>query len=130
MAETRAEQILGRMSEIAPFIISAGLGVTGAGIHAASNIWQAKRRTREKIQQAGLGGEHQQAKQQLSTLRRQHYLGLHTPGNAAAIKQKYLAQKQRVKNIETQGLHQYHASLAQNPVEHATMKRQELLTHQ
>lgn len=128
MIITRAEKLLQIVDEVIPLALPYALGAVTAGAHIAHQVWQSKRRTAEKIQQAGLGGEHQQAKRDLGNLRRQNYLGLHAPGHAETIKKKYLAQKQKVKDIENRGLQHYHATLSQNPTEHAAAKRQELLT--
>lgn len=121
---TRAEKILRLVEEvISPFVAAAAIGAGTAAIHATSQLYQAKRRTTEKIQQAGLGAEHQQTKARLSTARKHNIatLGLSTRARANVI-----AQKNKLKDIKNRGLQHYQATLSQNPAQHAQGARSEL----
>jgi len=124
---TRAEDILYAIGEVidAPFVYG-GISALAAGAHIARSVWQAKHNTREKLQQAGFGAEHQQAKSDLGKLRRQRY-GIHTPAHSLELKQKYLAQKAKVRDVENRGLQHYHATLAQNPIHQAAVRHHELV---
>lgn len=122
---TRAQNILMMVEGIHPLALGAGIGLATAGIHVASQIYQAKRRTAEKVQQAGMGAEHQQAKSQLSHMRKQNIASLGLRGGLAG---KIQAQKARVKGIENKGLQHYQATLSQNPAHHAQVVRNELST--
>ena len=126
---TRAQEILSMVDEqgIHPLALGAGISLATAGVHAASQIYQAKRRTAEKVQQAGLGAEHQQAKRQLGHMRRQNIATLGFRGSLAG---KIQAQKAKVKSIENRGLQHYQSTLSQNPAQHAQAARNELATQQ
>jgi hypothetical protein len=135
MASDRATSILQHIDEIVsaavgalPFALPAAIGAISATTNTLLRSRMQQRATAEKIQQSGLGAEYHQAKRDVSQLRRQHYLGLHSPQQASEIKQKLLAAKAHLKDVENRGLHQYHATLAQNPVQHQQVKRQELTT--
>lgn len=124
---TRAERVLQKVDEVVPLILAAsGVGAAMGAANIAHQIHQAKRRTAEKVQQAGMGAEHQQAKQDLHTLQktRVKHLGLASQG----MKDKIQASKARVKHIENAGLHKYHQGLAQNPQNHVQAKQTELTT--
>lgn len=117
---TRAEEILRMIPEqFNPFLVMSP-AVVGASI--AHGVYQAKRRTAEKVAQAGMGQQHQQAKRELSTLRRKNVATLGLSGGLAG---KVAAQKARVKNIETQGLAKFHQTLSANPQQQAQVRRQE-----
>ena len=119
---TRAEEILQYIDEqnISPFLAISPV-VVGASI--AHGVWQAKRRTAEKVQQAGMGAQHQQAKRELSSLRRRNVATL---GLSGRLSGKVAAQKAKVKGIENQGLQKFQQALGSNPENQQQVKRQEL----
>jgi hemerythrin-like domain-containing protein len=123
---TRAERILQHIYEIAPILIASGIGAVVGAANIAHQMHQAKKRTAEKVQQAGMGVEHQQAKQNLHSLQktRVKHLGLASQG----MKDKIQASKAHVKHIENTGLQKYHQGLAQNPQNHVQAKQTELTT--
>lgn len=147
---TRAEYILQQVYEFEP--VTASLVAAGAAANIAHQVWQAKRRTAEKVQQAGLGAEHQKAKKDLGALQKQKYLHLgigtkatkqiqpqvhvQAPGSGEApqtvnrpgLKQRIEAQKAKVKDIENKGLQHYQSTLGQNPAQQNAARQRELNT--
>ncbi len=124
MMKTRAESLLLSLDEISPYLIYGGIGALSTAAHLTNAAWQAKRRTREKVAGAGMGGEHRQAKQDLHGLRMQHS-PFHTSAQSSLLKQKLQDQKAKIRDIESRGLHQYHSTLGQNPAEHAAAVQRE-----
>lgn len=116
---TRAEQILKQIDEVVPIAVPAiGAALTAANI--AHQVYQAKRRTREKVAQAGLGAEHDAARKHLRDLRVKQVKRLGLSGKVAG---QVAVQKKKIKDIQNTGLERFHKGLAQNPQQHAEVKR-------
>ena len=124
MMRTRAESLLLSLDEVDPYIIYGGIGALSTAAHLTNAAWQAKRRTREKVAGAGMGAEHQQAKQDLRSLRMQHS-PFHNSTQSSDLKQKLQDQKTKIRDIENRGLQKYHSTLSQNPDEHAAAVQRE-----
>lgn len=101
-----------------PPITPLGWGIRGA-IAAGSigllahQIHRVKAQTHDKIRQAGLGPEHNQAQTQLRNLRTQHVATL---GLNPALGMKIRAQKAHVNAIENAGLERYHRGMVTRPL--------------
>ena len=119
---TRAEQILRQIDEVVPLVL-AGTALGAANL--ANAVYQAKKKRDEKVQQAGLGAQHQAAKKELFATRRKQVTRL---GLSSRLSQQAQGQKARVKDIENKGLERFHKGLAQNPAQHQEVKRQEMTT--
>ncbi len=119
MSSSRAEEILQQIYELSPLLLSPV--IVGASI--ASQQALARRRTKEKIQQAGMGAEHQKAKAQLHATRMKQVRRLGLSGNLSG---QIKAQKAKVKDIENRGLHKFATTLGQNPQQKEQERRAEL----
>ena len=122
MTTTRAEHILSLLPEdlkdAAPYI-GAGALAGFMGMSIASGVKQAKQATLHKIQKAGLGKEHQRAKEQLGSMRKKH---MRTLGTNSGLSLRIQAQKRKIQDIENRGLERYHKGLIVNPPSESTKK--------
>ena len=112
---TRAKELLQRLYEFDPATIALGatLGVANIGYQA----FAAKKRREDKIAQAGMGQEHQDAKTELKNLHKQHVA---FGGKQPALTHKVNVQKMKLRDIENRGLAKYQQGLAHDPEKKAT----------
>ena len=109
--QTRAEHILYLISEdISTASLYGGAGAFAGftAMNIASGVKHAKQSTLHKIRQAGLGQEHNKAKEQLSNMRKKHAMTL---GSNSGLGLRIKAQKRRIQDIENRGLERYHKGL-------------------
>jgi hypothetical protein len=110
------------INEVDPVTL-AGISAAGVAANIAHQVYQAKRRTTEKIRQAGLGHEYDKTKKQLGQARRKQLLTLGLSGKAAGQK---AAAKTKLQDIKNKGLHQYQTSLSGNPHNQEQARKTEL----